>query len=95
MPPSETSEEILRISSSSSVQSTGSAIAHHCYDYRKVRLRAVGAGAVNQAMKAIVAARGFAASRGMNLVCIPGMENVDGKGGEKISAMTFLVFDNT
>ena len=44
-------EPFLRVSASSNPQSVASAIAHAIYDKKEVKLRAVGAGAVNQAVK--------------------------------------------
>lgn len=88
---SQDESNILRVSASSNVQAVGAAIAHGCYDNRRVSLRAVGAGAVNQAVKAIAAARGFAAPRGLDLVCKPGFATVPGKDGGEISAMMFIV----
>ena len=53
-------------------------------------MRAVGAAAVNQAVKAIAIARGYIASRGVDMVCRPGFTNVPGKDGkDSISAMVF------
>ncbi len=65
-------ENILRVSAGSNPQAVASAIAHSIYENRTCKLRAVGAGAVNQATKAIAIARGYAAPRGLDLVCIPG-----------------------
>lgn len=84
-------QDIIRVSSSSSVQDVGAAIAHKVYDDRRAVVRAVGAGAVNQAMKAIAVARGFAAPRGLDLVCKPGFATVPGRDGTDISAMSFTV----
>lgn len=83
--------DIIRVSSSSSVKDTGSAIAHACYDHRRVVVRAVGAGAVNQAAKAIATARGFAAPRGLDLICRLGFDTVQGRDGGEISAISFIV----
>lgn len=83
-------ENVLRVSAASNPQSVASAIAHAIYDSRKVLLRAVGAGAVNQAVKAIAISRGYAAPRGFNLVTIPGFANVESRDGT-ISAIVFTV----
>ncbi len=88
---SETPEEqVLRVSAGSSPQSVASAIAHAIYEHGTVKLRAVGAGAVNQSVKAIAIASGYTAPRGISLVCIPGFASVD-SNGDKISAMVFKV----
>ena len=83
-------ESFLRVSASSNPQSLASAIAHAVYDTRSVKLRAVGAGAVNQAVKAIAIARGYVAPRGFDLSCIPGFTTIDSREGE-ISAIVFTV----
>jgi stage V sporulation protein S len=83
-------ENFLRVGAGSNPQSVASAIAHAIYDTRKVTLRAVGAGAVNQAVKAIAISRGYAAPRGFDLVCIPGFANVESRDGT-ISAIVFTI----
>lgn len=84
-------ESILRVSGSSNPQSVASAIAHAIYESKEVKLRAVGAGAVNQSVKAIAIARGYTAPRGIDLVCVPGFQSVD-SDGDTISAIVFKVF---
>ena len=86
-------ESVLRVSSGSNPQSVASALSHAIYDSRKVRLRAIGAGAVNQAVKACAIARGYVASRGIDLSFKPGFETIsvgDDKK-EEISAMVLIV----
>ena len=83
-------EPFLRVSAGSNPQSVASAIAHAIYDKKEVKLRAVGAGAVNQAVKAIAIARGYVAPRGMDLSCIPGFTTIESRDGE-ISAIVFHI----
>lgn len=83
-------EPFLRVSASSNPQSVASAIAHAIYDKREVKLRAVGAGAINQAVKAIAIARGYVAPRGMDLTCKPGFTTIESRDGE-ISAIVFHI----
>lgn len=85
-----TDEPFLRVSASSNPQSVASAIAHAIYDKREVKLRAVGAGAVNQAVKAIAIARGYVAPRGLDLTCKPGFTTIESRDGE-ISAIVFAI----
>lgn len=61
----------LKISSKSNPSSVAGAIAEMINENKQVELSAVGAGAVNQAVKAIAIVRGFVAPTGKNLVCIP------------------------
>jgi len=85
-----TEEKFLRVSASSNAQSVGSAIAHAIYEKPQVYLRAVGASAVNQAVKAIAIASGYVAPRGMTLSCRPGFATVDSRDGQ-ISAIVFTI----
>lgn len=83
-------EPFLRVSAGSNPQSVASAIAHAVYDNRSVKLRAVGAGAVNQAVKAMAIARGYVAPRGFDLTCKPGFTTIESRDGT-ISAIVFAI----
>lgn len=83
-------EQYLRVSAGSNPQSVASAIAHALYETRAVKLRAVGASAVNQAVKAIAIARGYTAPRGLDLTCKPGFTTIDSRDGQ-ISAIVFTI----
>lgn len=85
------SEAVLRVKANSSASSTASAISHAVYDGKKVELRAIGAGAVNQAVKAIAIAQSFVGPRGLVLSCRPGFTTVKMDDGD-ISAIVFRVF---
>lgn len=87
--PSTTDE--MRVSAGSNPQSLAAAISHAIYDGRPVTLRAIGAGAICQAQKALAIARGFVAPRGFDLAVVPGWANVVGDRGDDLSAMTFRV----
>lgn len=84
------SEEPLKVGASSNPQSVASAIAHAVYENRAVKLRAVGAGAVNQAVKALAIARGYVAPRGMDLSFKVGFTTIASRDGD-ISAIVFAV----
>lgn len=83
-------DETLKISSKSNPNSVAGAIAGVLSEKGKAEMQAVGAGAVNQAVKAIAIARGFVASLGIDLVCIPAFCIVDIEGEEK-TGMKFIV----
>jgi stage V sporulation protein S len=83
-------ENILRVTSAANPKELAAVISHAIYDNHRPVLRAIGAGAVNQAIKACVIARSYVASRGIDLVVRPGFANVTGETGE-ISAITLLV----
>jgi stage V sporulation protein S len=88
--PVSSEEPFLRVSAGSNPQSVASAIAHAIYENRSVKLRAVGAGAVNQAVKALAIARGYVAPRGLDLTCKPGFTTIESRDGD-ISAIVFAV----
>ncbi|MDY4040660.1 MAG: stage V sporulation protein S [Collinsella sp.] len=63
--------EFLKISSKSSPASVAGAIAGMVKDGVPVNMQCVGAGAVNQAIKAIAIARGFLIPTGFDISCAP------------------------
>lgn len=85
-----TEEDFLRVGGGSNPQSVASAIAHAIYEHKAVKLRAVGASAVNQAVKAMAIARGYVAPRGFDLTCKPGFTTISSHDGE-ISAIVFVI----
>lgn len=68
--------EILKASARSSPNSLAGAIAGVIRDQGSVEIQAVGAGAANQAIKAIAIARGFLIPAGTDLVCVPSFTTV-------------------
>lgn len=87
---SEQEDQVLRVGAGSNPQAVASAIAHAIYETRTCKIRAVGAGAINQAVKAIAIARGYTAPRGLDLICIPGFTSIESHDGQ-ISAIIFDV----
>ena len=75
--------EILKVSSKSNPNSVAGALANVVREKGSVEIQAVGAGALNQAIKAIAIARGFIAPSGKNLVCIPAFTDISIEGEEK------------
>ncbi len=75
--------EILKVSSKSNPNSVAGALANVFREKGYVEIQAVGAGAINQAIKAIAIARGFVAPSGKNLVCIPAFSDISIEGEEK------------
>ena len=82
--------EMLKVSSKSNPNSVAGAIAGIIAEKGKVELQAIGAGAINQVVKAIAIARGFVASSGEDLVCIPAFSIVNIEGEER-TGMKFIV----
>ena len=72
--------EVLKISSKSNPNSVAGAIAGLVKENNKAEMQAIGAGALNQAVKAVAIARGFVAPAGVDLVCIPALEGEDRTG---------------
>ena len=73
---SEENMEILKVSSKSNPNSVAGAIANVFREKGCVEIQAVGAGAINQAIKAIAVARGFVAPTGVNLICTPAFQDI-------------------
>lgn len=89
---SETTEVILKVGAGSDPRKVGSSVAHCVFENKRVTLRAVGAGAVNQAVKALAISAQWTGPRGIRIANIPGFEDIPDRGGEgTISAMTFRV----
>ena len=63
--------DILKVSAKSSPNSVAGAIAGLVKENGKAEMQAIGAGAINQAVKAVAIARGFVAPTGVELVCSP------------------------
>lgn len=82
--------EILKIASQSNPNLVAGAIAGLLKENGFVELNAVGAGAVNQAVKSIVIARGYVATAGIDLICIPAFTEVDIAGVDK-TAIKFIL----
>jgi stage V sporulation protein S len=70
-------ELLLRVSGGSNAASLASAISHGVYDGRKVVLRAIGAGAVNQAVKSVAIAQSYVGARGIVLSMRAGFTDVE------------------
>lgn len=68
--------EILKVSAKSVPNSVAGAIAGVIREQGQVEVQAVGAGAANQAIKAVAIARGYMAPSGVDLICIPAFANV-------------------
>lgn len=68
--------EILRVSSKSNPNSVAGALAGVVRESGTAEIQAIGAGAINQAVKAIAIARGFLATSGIDLVCIPSFTDI-------------------
>lgn len=86
-------DNLMRVKATTSPQAVAAAIRAVIFEQNQMPLvRAMGAGAVNQACKGIAIARGHIAIRGRDLGVNIGFETVAGDSGEDISAMAFFLF---
>lgn len=75
--------EILKVSSKSNPSKVAGAIANVFRTDGIVEIQTIGAGSLNQAIKAIAIARGFVAPSGKNLVVVPAFSDILIDGTEK------------
>lgn len=75
--------ETLKVSSKSNPNSVAGALANAFREKTVVEIQAVGAGALNQAIKSVAIARGFVAPSGKNLICIPAFTDIVIEGDER------------
>jgi len=82
--------EVLKVSTKSNPNSVAGALAGILREHGAVEMQTVGAGALNQAVKAIAIARGFLAPSGMDLSCVPAFADIEINGEER-TAIRLLV----
>lgn len=82
--------EILKVSAKSQPKSVAGALASVLRENNVAEIQSIGAGAVNQAVKAIAITRGFVAPNGIDLVVIPAFSEISIEGEERTS-MKFIV----
>ena len=75
--------EILKVAAKSNPNSVAGALAGVIREKGKAEMQAIGAGSVNQAIKAVAIARGFVAPSGIDLVCIPAFVDIEIDGEER------------
>ena len=75
--------EVLKVSSKSNPNSVAGALAGVIREHGGAEIQAVGAGAINQSIKAIAIARGFVSPSGIDLICIPAFSDIMIDGEER------------
>ncbi len=75
--------EVLKVSSKSNPNSVAGALAGVLREKGGAEIQVIGAGALNQAVKAIAIARGFVAPSGVDLICVPAFTDVQINGEER------------
>ena len=84
--------ETLKVSTRSNPNSVAGAIAGALRSSGAVEIQVVGAGALNQAIKAVAIARGYVVASGIDLVCIPTFADIE-IDGEQRTAIRLAIED--
>ena len=82
--------EILKVSAKSNPNSVAGAIAGIVRKDGGVEMQVIGAGALNQSIKAVAIARGFLAPGGIDLVCRPAFIEIEIEGAERTAIRLLL-----
>ena len=68
--------EMIKVSANSRTSAVAGAIAGVVREHKRAEVQAIGAGAVNQAVKALVLATGYLKNDGLDIVCVPEFADV-------------------
>src|SRR5688500_5844820 len=68
--------DMIKVSANSRTSAVAGAIAGIMREHKHAEIQAIGAGAVNQAVKALVLATGYLREDGINVTCVPEFANV-------------------
>lgn len=68
--------DVLKVSAKSNPNSVAGALANVLREQGTAEMQAIGAGALNQSVKAVAIARGFVAPSGVDLICIPAFTDI-------------------
>ncbi|MEA3345804.1 MAG: stage V sporulation protein S [Chloroflexota bacterium] len=82
--------DIIKVATTSRPPSVAGAIAGVVRERGRADVQAIGAGAVNQAVKAVAIARRYLAADEIDVICIPAFIQVDINGKER-TAIRFVV----
>ncbi len=74
---------LLKVSASSNPNKVAGALAGTIREQGRAELQTIGAGSLNQAIRALVIARGFVAPGGIDLICIPAFTDIEIDGEER------------
>jgi len=83
--------EMIKVSANSRTSAVAGAIAGVVREHKRAEVQAIGAGAVNQAVKALILAVGYLRNDGIEVVCVP--EFVDVTIEEKVRTAIKLVVE--
>jgi stage V sporulation protein S len=68
--------DMIKVSANSRTSAVAGAIAGVIREHHRAEVQAIGAGAVNQAVKALVLATGYLRNDGINVSCVPEFADV-------------------
>jgi stage V sporulation protein S len=68
--------DMIKVSANSRTSAVAGAIAGVVREHKRAEVQAIGAGAVNQAVKALVLAIGYLKNDGLDMVCVPEFADV-------------------
>lgn len=85
------SKTVLKVASSSNPSSVAGALVKNMQEGKDVELLAVGAGAVNQAVKAVAISRGYISPQGVDITIKPGFEDVEIEGKKKTAVKLIVI----
>lgn len=83
--------EMIKVSANSRTSAVAGAIAGVVREHKRAEVQAIGAGAVNQSVKALVLAIGYLKNDGIDVVCVP--EFVDVTIDDKVRTAIKLVVE--
>lgn len=81
---------LLKVSTKSNANSVAGALAGVVREKGFAELQVVGAGALNQAIKAVAIARGFLAPSGVDIVCCPSFADIVINGEERTAIRLYV-----
>ena len=83
--------DMIKVSATSRTSAVAGAIAGIIREHKHAEIQAIGAGAVNQAVKALILATGYLREDGINVTCVP--EFADVTIEDKVKTAIKLVVD--
>ena len=75
--------DVIKVSAHSRSTAVAGAIAGVMRDHRHAEVQAIGASAVNQAIKAVAIARSYLTLDGIDIVCVPEFVEIEIDGQER------------
>jgi stage V sporulation protein S len=72
--------DLIKVSATSRTSAVAGAIAGVTREHKRAEVQAIGAGAVNQAIKALILATGYLKGDGIDIVAVPEFVEVEIEG---------------